>query len=256
MSTRLIFRDGAPVGIQGIARDLTGRRAAERALRESETRFRAVTETAASAIFICSSDDKFAYVNTASEAITGYPAEELCTKRFWEIVHPDFRDLVRVRGTARIAGDVITPNRYEFKIVRKDGEERWVDFTAGGIEYDGANALLGTAFDITERKRAEQDLQIQKKQLEELFQTAPEGIVILDPDGHVLQANEEFLTMFGFDANDVFGKEIDEFIVPPAKREEADALNLSMRNGYAASRRPAVAARTAASSTFPSSPSP
>jgi two-component system, cell cycle sensor histidine kinase and response regulator CckA len=234
VSTRLIFRDGAPVGVQGIARDLTDRRRAERALRESETRFRAVTETAASAIFICGANDRFAYVNTASEEITGYSAEELCTKRFWEIVHPEFRDLVRVRGTARIAGDAIAPNRYEFKIIRKDGEERWVDFTAGAIEYDGANALLGTAFDITERKRAEQDLQIQKKQLEELFQTAPEGIVILDPAGHVLQANEEFLTMFGFDANDVFGREIDQVIVPAAKREEAEALNLSMRKGYAA----------------------
>src|SRR6185369_16042050 len=114
-------------------------RAAERALRESETRFRAVTETAASAIFICCRD-KFTYVNTASEAITGYPAAELCTKTFWDIVHPEFRDLVRVRGTARIAGDTISPNRYEFKILRKDGEERWVDFTAGIIEYDGESA--------------------------------------------------------------------------------------------------------------------
>jgi two-component system, cell cycle sensor histidine kinase and response regulator CckA len=233
VSTKLIFRDGAPVGIQGIARDLTDRHTAERALRESETRFRAVTETAASAIFICSGE-RFSYVNSGSEEITGYSAAELYTKRFWEIVHPEFRDLVRVRGTARLAGDTISPNRYEFKIVRKNGEERWVDFTAGVIEDNGKNALLGTAFDITERKRTEQELQIQKKQLEELFQTAPEGIVILDPSGAVLQANDEFLTMFGFEMEDVLGKTIDGFIVPPTKREEAAALNLSMRKGYAA----------------------
>ena len=233
VSTRLILRDGAPIGIQGIARDISDRRAAERALRESETRFRAVAETAASAIFICSAE-KFAYVNTASEQITGYSAEELYTKKFWEIVHPDFSDLVRVRGTARIAGDSITPNRYEFKIVRKDGQERWVDFTAGIIDYKGQSALLGTAFDITERKNAEQELQIQKKQLEELFQTAPEGIVILDPQGLVLQANDEFLTMFGFYMEDVLGKAIDQFIVPSFKLEESSALNLSMRKGYAA----------------------
>jgi two-component system cell cycle sensor histidine kinase/response regulator CckA len=233
VSTRLIFRDGAPIGIQGIARDLRDRRMAERALRDSESRFRAVAETAASAIFICL-HDKFAYVNSASEAITGYSADELCTKKFWEIVHPDFQDLVRVRGTARIAGDTVSPNRYEFKIVRKDGEERWVDFTAGVIEYNDQNALLGTAFDITERKRAEQELQIQKKQLEELFQTAPEGIVILDSLGKVLQANDEFLSMFDFEILDVLGEEIDKFIVPANKREEAAALNVSMNKGYAA----------------------
>ena len=232
VSTRLIMRDGAPVGIQGIARDLTDRRAAERALRDSESRFRAVAETAASAIFICSSE-RFEYVNSASEAITGYTAADLRGKKFWEIVHPEFRDLVRVRGNARLAGDAVTPNRYEFKIVRKDGEERWVDFTAGNIEYNGIAALLGTAFDITERKRAEQDLQIQKKQLEELFQTAPEGIVILDPSGAVIQANAEFLTMFGFEGPDVQGKQIDDFLIPASKREESAALNAQMKRGYA-----------------------
>ena len=233
VSTRLIFRDGAPVGVQGIARDLSDRRATETALRDSEARFRAVAETAASAIFICSTE-RFEYVNSASEEITGYPAAELLQKKFWEIAHPDFRDLIRVRGTARLAGDNISPSRYEFKIVRKDGGERWLDFTAGIIQHRGKTALLGTAFDITERKHAEQELQIQKKQLEELFQTAPEGIVILDSSGCVLQSNEEFLRMFGFQDDDIRGRQIDDFIVPAAKRDEAAALNQSMRKGYAA----------------------
>ncbi len=122
-------------------------------LRQSEERFRALAETTATAIFVYAGE-KFIYVNRATEKLTGYAAEELLTMRFWDVVHPDFQELIRQRGLARQHGEQV-PLRYEFKIVRKDGEERWIDFTAGKIEWHGQPAAIGSAFDITERKMAE-----------------------------------------------------------------------------------------------------
>ena len=72
-------------------------------------------------------------------------------------MHPDFRELVRDRGLARQRGEDV-PRRYEMKVVRKDGEERWVDFSAAVIDVGGRPAVLGTAFDITKRKEAEEQI--------------------------------------------------------------------------------------------------
>ena len=136
---------------------------AEATLRESEKKFRMLADTAAAAIFIYR-DTGFCYVNSQSQRLTGYTQEELLRMNFWDVVHPDHRDMVRVRGTARLQGGDI-PARYEFKIVTKGGEERWVDFTSGTIEFEGRPAALGTAYDITERRNLEEQL-LQSQKME------------------------------------------------------------------------------------------
>jgi diguanylate cyclase (GGDEF)-like protein/PAS domain S-box-containing protein len=128
----------------------------EEALRESETKFRTLAETVAAAAFIFQGT-RMCYVNSAAEAQTGYSREELLTMDFWEVVHPEFRDLIKKRGLARQRGEPI-PTRYEVKLLTKNGEERWVDFMAATIDFEGQPAVLGTAFDITERKAAEETI--------------------------------------------------------------------------------------------------
>jgi PAS domain S-box-containing protein len=122
-------------------------------LSESEARFRALAETTATAIFVYN-EGGFQYVNRAAEQLSGYAASELCAMRFWDVVHPEHKELVRQRGLARLRGERV-PDRYEFKILRKDGTERWLDFTSGKIEWEGKPAVIGSAFDITDRKLTE-----------------------------------------------------------------------------------------------------
>lgn len=143
---------GRLVAIEGVAREVTARVEAERALRESEEKFRLLADSMSMAIFICQGS-KFRYVNPACERLSGYTAAELLEMDFWELVHPDFRELVRTRGFARQAGEAV-PNRYEFQIVTKAGDVRWVDFTGTLIEFEGRPAGMGTAYDITEAKAA------------------------------------------------------------------------------------------------------
>ncbi len=140
---------------QHVANAILRKQTAE-ALRESEERFRTLAHTAPCAIFIYQGN-QFRYANATAAALTGYGLEELPGLNFWDLVHPDFRETVRERGTARQRGQPAPP-RHEFKIVRKDGTERWVDFSAGSLEFGGRAAALGIAFDVTERKRAEDQI--------------------------------------------------------------------------------------------------
>ncbi len=177
-------------------------------LKESESKFRTLTETMSSAVFIYQKE-KFVYVNHATEVLTGYTNDELLNLNFWDIVHPDFRDMIRQRGLARLRGENVQ-NRYEFKIIRKNGEERWVDFTAGKIEYAGATAALGTAFDITDRKNAEQAVKESELQLRTLINAMPDIVCFKDGQGRWIEANEFDLKLFEIEKVDYKGKKDSE----------------------------------------------
>jgi len=96
------------------------------------------------------------YVNHAAETITGYTREELLSMTFWDLVHPDCRELDLNREGAR-HGDA---ERKGVKILTKDGDERWLDISITTIEFDGMLAGLVSAFDVTERKLAEEKVQL------------------------------------------------------------------------------------------------
>ncbi|MFH0908530.1 MAG: PAS domain S-box protein [bacterium] len=132
------------------------RRRAETVLRESEKKFRSLAETVNASIFLFQAS-ALTYVNPAASRISGYSQEELMRMNFWDLIHPDYQELVRERGMARQRGEKVL-SRYELKIRTKQGEDRWVDFSSNTVDSDGRPAVLGVAFDITKRKRAEEQL--------------------------------------------------------------------------------------------------
>lgn len=159
-----------PAGRLVILRDITERAQAERALRQSEAAFRTLAETLPAAVFIYQGEN-FRYANPACTVLTGYKRRELANIRFWDLVHPDHRELVRQRGLGRQQGNDV-PSRYEFKIVTKSGEVRWVDFAAAVVDFEGRPAAMGTAYDITERKVAEEELRRRNAFLSTLHETS------------------------------------------------------------------------------------
>lgn len=100
---------------------------------------------------------KIRYANPETAAMSGYSISELTRMDFWELMHPDSRDLVKTRGLARQCGDDVE-SRYDVKMVRKTGEAYWADFAARLIEFEGEPAVLGIASDITKQKTAERAL--------------------------------------------------------------------------------------------------
>ncbi|HEX4964474.1 MAG TPA: EAL domain-containing protein [Thermoanaerobaculia bacterium] len=133
--------------------------------RQTNDWFRTLAETTSTAIFVYRAD-RLLYVNPACEALTGYSAGELLTKPPWSFGAPEARATLRERGLARLRGEPV-PERYETRIVTRDGEERWIDLTSALIALeDGEPAALATAVDITERKMAEVALRESSARLE------------------------------------------------------------------------------------------
>ncbi|MDZ7721449.1 MAG: PAS domain S-box protein [candidate division KSB1 bacterium] len=160
-----------------ILTDMTERLKAEQAVREREQWFRRLADTTATAIFIFQGEN-FVYVNHSTELMTGYAQEELFNMRFWDVVHPDDQNLVHRRGMARQQGKSLPP-RYEFKIVCKEHKVRWVDFTAGVIDWKGKTAVIGTCVDITERKMMEDALRESEEKFRNLIEQSNDAIYLL-----------------------------------------------------------------------------
>jgi len=222
-SVEVIHVGGEPCALAA-GEDITDRLRMERALRESEAKFRSVSDLAACAIWILQ-DGRIVYLNQSVENITGYSHEELLAMDAQELVHPDFRETLRARVTANR-----TLSNFQYKIRTKSGEERWLELTDNFISYEGRAAILCSAFDITAAKRAEIELQERTLYLESLIANSPLGIVVKDEERRVLFCNPAFEQMFQYSQADLQGKDLDDFIAPHA-REEAVRLSNSVQHG-------------------------
>lgn len=217
------------IGVGAYIREITEQKRAEEAIKASEQRFRTLTQKTSAAILIYQGS-KIRYANPICERITGYSAEELARMDFWELAHPDFRDLVRQRGLARQRGEAV-PDHYPIKIVTKSGEERWVDFSAGRIEYEGQPAAIGTAFDITALKKAEEELAASAQRFQWLYEYAPIPYHILTPQGLIQDVNRRWCEVLGYSREEVLGKSIFDFIAEDEREAALASFERKKQSG-------------------------
>ncbi len=171
VSSKIIFgKDGYPEGVEGVLRDITERKKTEKALRESEEKYRCMVEHSLQGIVIVQ-DFRIVYSNSAFAKISGYTAEELLAlspEEVKELVHPDDRNLVWGRMKKRLQGEEV-PSRYEFRAIKKDGTVIWLQMVASRIEYRGKLAVQGAFLDITDRIRAEEEINQSYIRLRKIF---------------------------------------------------------------------------------------
>lgn len=158
VSSHIVFdEEGHPAGVEGVLRDITARKRAEEAIRESEQKYRTMVEHSIQGIIIFQ-DMRVAYANKALADIIGYNPKEtmsLSSDGIRKLVHPEDQELVWGRMRDRLAGKQV-PSRYEVRAFRKDGSIVWLEMISNRIVYQGKPAIQAAIIDITDRKYAEE----------------------------------------------------------------------------------------------------
>ena len=157
--------EGRVVGLFGIARDITELKQTERALRDSEGRFRALVEETLAGIYIIQ-DGHFRYVNPGFAALFGYDSPEVLIDRVpvADLVSPADRERVAENLRRRLEGEVADVH-YSFAGLRRDGHPIDVEVHGRAFDYQGRPAVIGLILDISARKAAEEALARQAEEL-------------------------------------------------------------------------------------------
>jgi PAS domain S-box-containing protein len=156
--------EGHIAGVEGTSRDISEQRFMENALRESEGKFRTLAESSNAGIFIYQGK-RLVYANEAESRLTGYSNDELLQMDFWQMIHPDFLDTARKWAEDERLGKPVPSNR-ELKLLTKDGDSLWVEYSGTLVDYNNEPAGMGTIIDITHLKQAEEKLRYAKDELE------------------------------------------------------------------------------------------
>ncbi len=155
--------DGRPLRVTGVDWDTTRRKTAELALKESEEKFRMLSQSTPAAILLYQ-NDRWIYANPAAERISGYESRELLAMNFWDIVHPDYRERVKEIGRRRQQVE-LGVKEYEIKILAKDGAEKWIELSSASTHVNGRPAGIVSMTDFTARKLAEEALAGERQRL-------------------------------------------------------------------------------------------
>jgi PAS domain S-box-containing protein len=187
-------------GIVVNSRDITGRKLAEAALRESEEHFRRLIENSSDVAVILNSDGIIEYQSPAITRVLGYEASDMLGRTGFEYIHQE--DVPAVRET--LEAILATPGSFhpaQFRYRHRDGSWRVLETIGRTLLPDSAaGGIVVNARDVTERVVAERQLRLQKTMLEAQGEASIDGIIVVADDGTVMWRNARFAEMWGLDA--------------------------------------------------------
>jgi PAS domain S-box-containing protein len=162
-----MMENGEFMGTRGLIIDISERKAMEESIRKSEEHYRRVIQSLQEGLFVLQ-DEKFIFVNDSIVNILGYTVEEIWGKHFSTVIPPE----LRVEALQKYKGREIGTSgswSYEFILLHKDGHTRVpVILSTNLTEFDGKPAIVGSAKDITERIKAEEEIKAAQKRLEQI----------------------------------------------------------------------------------------
>jgi PAS domain S-box-containing protein len=245
--TRLKRYDGTPIWVVDRARavrdpqgtilyydgslvDITEQRRSEEALRASEARYRALVESSPDGIGI-HQDGRIVFINPAGARLMGAQnPDELVGKPIEDIIHPDYREVVRERIQRSLATGQPAPPLME-KFIRLDGTVIDVEVTAVPIMWEGRPAMQVVFRDITDRKRMEEELKASEERYRDLFENANDGIYILDRAGRIVSFNCKAEELTGYTFEEVRGQPYTLLVSSGPERKKARRAFLKNMRG-------------------------
>jgi diguanylate cyclase (GGDEF)-like protein/PAS domain S-box-containing protein len=209
MTTPIFDRQGQARGTMITIHDISSRTRSEAALRQSEENLRNVFENAPFPVIVASlSDGRILYVNPAGVKLYNTSILNLGDMRaqdFYKDARQRRQLILKLKKTGRI-------DNFEIPIRIADGRIIWVASSICIINYNGEETLLITQMDISERKKAEEELQKSRAQLKNIFEHADAGIHLVDPSGSITFSNERWAEMLGDSSSSLTGRNLSDFV--------------------------------------------
>ena len=210
--------------------DITERKKVEEALRESEEFNSSLLSNSPNPILVLNPDTSVRYVNPALEKLTGFSSSELVGTKAPHLWWTE-ETLQKTSETLR-EGMHKGAWKVEHLFQKKDGKRFWIEGTGIPVKQSGQLIYYIVSWvDITERKRAEEELEYQRKYFHALFEGSPEAVVSLDMQSRVMDINPVFQKLFGYTLEDIEGKHLLDYILPESKREEGREMMIIAQRG-------------------------
>lgn len=192
----IVHIKGKPV-LQGVFRDISERKLAEKMIRESENRFRMLIENQGVGISVVDPDENFIFANPAAETILGVRPGTLLHRNLREFIIPDQFERILQETKRRAQNE---KSNYEVDIVTHDGEKRTLFVTATPqIDDEGRfTGTLGVYHDITARKQAEEKLRLNELKYRNLIETMPDGVYRSTHEGEFVEVNPAMVNILGY----------------------------------------------------------
>ena len=226
---------GAPIGILAVSLDVTQRRESEARLQKSEESLRLATGSAGMATWELDLDTMEGEWSPNRFDLLGLPRRDPSRGSFadWlERVHPQDRD--RARAAALRCFDDGVPYTIEYRILRADsGEERWLQSHGNRIDYaDGRpSRFVGVSLDITDRKRAEEELRASEARFRTIFEQANDFLLTTNLDNVITSVNPAILTTLGYREDEIVGRTIADFMDADQYAASMAAFEKKLREG-------------------------
>ena len=184
--------------IEGTVVDITERLAAEAALQESEALYKVLVDNCRDGVFLIQRG-RVVFCNRALAGIVGYTVDELTGFPYLELVAPEDREAQLARRNAREAGSQEV-QRYEVRMLRKDGRAVTVAVHADAVQYKGDIASTGVLRDVTEERSHQLALEDAERRYREIFERSPAGLFRTHLDGRILEVNPQLARMLGYES--------------------------------------------------------
>ena len=225
-NVQLVIQNGEVVELQAVGRDITQRKQIEQQLLESERRYRLLFESNPQPMWVFDNQTlRFLAVNDAAVIQYGYTRDEFLGMSIKDIRPAEDVPALFHHKAHPIDGFGGYDDSCRWRHRRKDGTILDVEITWHTLEFDGRPAKLVLSQNITVRRRAEAEAHFQQSRSQQLFENSPLGILQVNHDDRIVDANKEFQSMFQYSLSEIKGCTINDTIVPQGNLDEAKALS-------------------------------
>ncbi len=232
LSTSMVTNDeGQTIALIGVATDITERKRAEEAVKESEERFRILFEYAPDAYYLNDLKGTFIDGNKAAEELTGYTRQELIGKNMLSLHLLQPNQVVKVAAllAQSVFGRPTGPD--ELNLRRKSGTEITAEIRTYPVKVKDKTLILGIARDITKRRQAEEALRTSEERFRSIYESSPVGIVSIDESGKFLRANAAAQKILGYSETELQAVSFNDITFSEDREIGVKALEAITRGG-------------------------